>query len=110
MARDLRFSEIKKLADAIMGEVRNVIPVLSISLVACVIKDCGDQGFSAFEVESRVKGLIEDLQADGAPAYVNMQSQVESVLNALFGLQNDKNENIVIRVLGYHTWIALRSG
>ena len=83
MARDLRFSEIKKLADALMGEVRNVIPVLPISLVACVMKDCGEQGLSAFEVESRVKRLIEDLQAAGAPVYVDMQSQVESVLNAL---------------------------
>ena len=83
MARGNRFSEIEKLAVQLMAGIKQIVPVLPISLVATVIKEDGRRGLSAFEVEARVNRLIAQLQANGAPVYVTTQSRVETILNAL---------------------------
>jgi glycerol-3-phosphate O-acyltransferase len=83
MARDDRFSEIEKLADRLMTDIKKILPVLPISLVATVIKEYGSRGLSAFEVENRVNRLIAQLQANDAPVYVTTRSRVETILNAL---------------------------
>jgi glycerol-3-phosphate O-acyltransferase len=83
MARDDRFVEIEKLAGRLMAGIKQIVPVLPISLVATVIKEDGRRGLSAFEVEARVNRLIEQLQANGAPVYVTTKSRVETILNAL---------------------------
>jgi len=83
MERQARFAEIEKLAERIMAGIKQVIPVLPVSLVAMVMKDAGDQELSAFEVEARVNRLIEELQADGVPVYVTTRSRVQTILDAL---------------------------
>jgi glycerol-3-phosphate O-acyltransferase len=83
MARDDRFSEIKKLADRLMTDIEKIVPVLPISLVATVIKEYGSRGVSAFDVEKRVNRLIAQVQANGAPVYVTTRSRVATILNAL---------------------------
>ena len=87
MARDDRFAEIEKLADRLMTGIKQIVPVLPISLVATVIKEDGSRGLSAFEVEARVNLLITRLQAKGAPVYVSAKGRVETILNALNMLQ-----------------------
>ena len=83
LAREERFAEIQKLADLCMTNIKKVVPVLPISLVAMVMKEKGDRGMSAIEVENHVNRLIEKLQAGGAPVYVSAKSKVQMILNAL---------------------------
>jgi len=83
MERDDRFREIEKLADELMSGIKQVIPVLPISLVAAVMKEDDGRGLSAFEVEDLVSRLIEQLQANGAPVYVTRRNRVQTILNAL---------------------------
>ena len=73
----------KNLAGRLMTGIRQIVPVLPISLVATVIIEDGRRGLSAFEVEARVNRLIEQLQAGGAPVYVTTKNRVETILNAL---------------------------
>ncbi len=83
LPRDARFSEIEKLAGRLMSDIKRVIPVLPISLVATVMRETGDQGLSAFEVEAYVNQLIEKLHNDGVPVYVTTRSRVQTILDAL---------------------------
>ena len=83
MARDDRFSEIKKLAGRLMTDIENIIPVLPISLVAAVIKEHNSRGLSALGIENRVNRLIAQIEANGAPVYVTTRGRVETILNAL---------------------------
>ena len=83
MNRDLRFQEIEKFARRLMTNIANVIPILPVALVCSVVKASGNDGLSAFEVESRVNELIEDLNMREAPVYVSSRSRVETILTAL---------------------------
>jgi glycerol-3-phosphate O-acyltransferase len=83
LERKARFSEIEKLAGRIMSGIKRVVPVLPVSLVAMVMRETGDQGLSAFEVEARVNRLIEELQDAGVPVYVTTRSRVQTILDAL---------------------------
>ena len=83
MHRDLRFQEIEKFARQLMADIGNVIPILPVALVASVMKASGHDGLSAFEVETRVNELIEDLNMQAAPVYVSSRSRVQTILNAL---------------------------
>ena len=83
MEREARFVEIARLADQLMSDIKKVVPVLPISLVATVMRETGDQGLSAFEVEAHVNQLIEKLQGDGVPVYVTTRSRVQTILDAL---------------------------
>ena len=83
MERDSRFREIEKLADQLMSNLKQIVPVLPIALVATVIKEFGEQGLSAFEVEAHVNRLIEQLQSKGAPVYVTTRGRVQTILGAL---------------------------
>ena len=83
MERPARFSEIEKLAWRLMSDIKHVVPVLPISLVAAVMRQTGDRGLSAFEVEAHVNQLIERLQGDGVPVYVTSRSRVQTILDAL---------------------------
>ena len=87
LERSDRFLDVKKLADQLMGAIKDVIPALPISLVATVMLESGHQGLGAPEVESRVNQLIEELQKRGAHVYVSPRNRVESILNALNMLQ-----------------------
>jgi glycerol-3-phosphate O-acyltransferase len=83
MERDARFTEIEKLAGRVMSDIKQVVPALPVSLVATVMRESGDQGLSAFEVEAQVNQLIEKLQADRVPVYVTTRSRVQTILDAL---------------------------
>jgi glycerol-3-phosphate O-acyltransferase len=83
MERRTRFQEIENLADQLMIAIQKRVPILPIPLVATVMKKIGPQGVSAFEVESDVNQLIEQLQSKSAPLYVTTRSRVETILNAL---------------------------
>jgi glycerol-3-phosphate O-acyltransferase len=83
MEREARFSEIEKLAGRLMSDIKQVVPVLPVSLVATVMRATGDQGLNAFEVEAHVNQLIDKLQDDGVPVYVTTRSRVQTILDAL---------------------------
>ena len=83
MERGTRFKEIEKLADQLMSYLKQIIPILPIALVATVMKESGEQGLSAFEVEAHVNRLIDQLQAQEAPVYVTSRSRVQTILGAL---------------------------
>jgi glycerol-3-phosphate O-acyltransferase len=83
MERQKRFAEIEKLALRLMTSIKQVIPVLPISLVATIMRQSGDQGLSAFEVEAYVNQLIEKLQEEGAPVYIASRSRVQTILDGL---------------------------
>ena len=83
MERDARFTEIEKLAGRLMSDIKQVVPALPVSLVATVMRETGDRGLSAFEVEAQVNQLIEKLQADRVPVYVTTRSRVQTILDAL---------------------------
>ena len=83
MDRAARFSEIEKLAVRLMSDIKQVVPVLPVSLVATVMRETGDQGLSAFEVEAHVNQLIEKLQDSRVPVYVTTRSRVQTILDAL---------------------------
>jgi len=83
MEREARFSEIEKLAGRLMSDIKQVVPVLPVSLVATVMRETGDQGLSAFEVEAHVNQLIEKLQDQRVPVYVTTRSRVQTILDAL---------------------------
>jgi glycerol-3-phosphate O-acyltransferase len=83
MSREVRFQEIEKFAEELMDSIGNVIPILPVALVASVLKATGDEGLSAFEVESRVNELIENLNRRDAPVYISSRSRVQTILNAL---------------------------
>ena len=83
MNRNLRFQEIEKFARRLMADIGGVIPILPVALVSSVMKASGKDGLSAFEVESRVNELIEDLNVQEAPVYVSSRSRVQTILNAL---------------------------
>jgi glycerol-3-phosphate O-acyltransferase len=83
MEKEARFTEIEKLAGQLMSDIKRVVPVLPISLVATVMRQTGDRGLSAFEVEAHVNQLIETLQNDRVPVYVTTRSRVQTILDAL---------------------------
>ena len=83
MKREARFSEIEKLASRLMSSIKQVVPVLPISLVATVMRQSGDQGLSAFEVEAHVNELIEKFQDQEVPVYITSRSRVQTILDGL---------------------------
>ncbi len=78
-----RFLNVEKLADQLMGAIKQVVPALPISLVATVMLESRQKGLGAFEVEARVNQLIEELEGRGAHVYVSPRNRVESILSAL---------------------------
>ena len=99
MERDARFTEIEKLAGRLMSDIKQVVPALPVSLVATVMRETGDRGLSAFEVEAQVNQLIEKLQADRVPVYVTTRSRVQTILDALNML---KLRNLVVESDGIY--------
>jgi glycerol-3-phosphate O-acyltransferase len=83
MTRKTRFTEIEKLAEQLMAEIKQIVPVLPIPLVAMVMKEFGDYGLSAYEVEAHVNHLIDKLQEKGATVYVTTRGRIQTILEAL---------------------------
>ncbi|MGW8302258.1 MAG: hypothetical protein ACWGNO_09320, partial [Desulfobacterales bacterium] len=83
LERKARFLEVENLAGRLMEAIKQVVPVLPVSLVATVMLESDQKGMRAFEVQTRVNRLIADLQNKGAHVYVSPRQPVESILNAL---------------------------
>jgi predicted glycosyltransferase len=47
------------------------------------MRQSGDRGLSAFEVEAHVNQLIENFQDQGVPVYITSRSRVQTILDAL---------------------------
>ena len=78
-----RFLNVEKLANQLMGAIKQVVPALPISLVATVMLESRQMGLGAYEIEARVNQLIEELERRGAHVYVSPRNRVESILSAL---------------------------
>jgi glycerol-3-phosphate O-acyltransferase len=83
LERRARFLEVGNLAGRLMEAIKQVVPVLPVSLVATVLLESDQNGMRALEVQTRVNRLIADLQDEGAHVYVSPRQPVESILNAL---------------------------
>ncbi|MGD8963263.1 MAG: 1-acyl-sn-glycerol-3-phosphate acyltransferase [Desulfobacterales bacterium] len=83
LERPTRFAEVEKLANRLMDAIRQVVPVLPVSLVATVLLEAQPDGLHAAEVQERVNRCIAELERLGAHVYLSPQNRVESILNAL---------------------------
>ena len=92
----------EKLAVRLMSNIKQVIPVLPISLVATVMRQTGAQGLSAFEVEAHVNQLIEKLQDDDVPVYITSKSRVQTILD---GLNMLKLRHLVVESDGIYKFV-----
>jgi glycerol-3-phosphate O-acyltransferase len=70
-----------------MVAIRQVVPVLPVSLIATVLLDAQPEGLHAAELQERVNRCIAELERCGAHVYLSSQNRVESILNALNMLQ-----------------------
>jgi len=87
LERPTRFAEVEKLANRLMDAIRQVVPVLPVSLVATVLLEAQPGGLHAAELQERVNRFIAELERRGAHVYLSPQNRVESILNALNMLQ-----------------------
>ncbi|MGD2096931.1 MAG: 1-acyl-sn-glycerol-3-phosphate acyltransferase [Desulfobacterales bacterium] len=87
LERPDRFAEVEKLANRLMVAIRQVVPVLPVSLIATVLLDAQPEGLHAAELQERVNRCIAELERCGAHVYLSSQNRVESILNALNMLQ-----------------------
>lgn len=81
--RETRFVYVEKLCKQLMNSIEQVIPILPVSLVATVMLESVEQPLSAFDVEARVHGLIDVLEARGATVHVSGRSRAQNILTAL---------------------------
>lgn len=81
--RATRFVFVEKLCKQLMHSIEQVVPLLPVSLVAMVMLESVEQPLSAFDVEARVHGLIDELEARGATVYVSRRSRAQNILTAL---------------------------
>lgn len=87
LKRPARFAEVEKLANRLMDGIRQVIPVLPVSLIATVLLDAQPEGLHAAELQERVNRRMGELERFGAHVYLSSQNRVASILNALNMLQ-----------------------
>ena len=80
--RSKRFSLIQELCNQLMVSIRDIVPVLSVSLVAGVLLERREPWLSELDIKARVHGLIEELQAQGAPVHIPTRGAELSVTTA----------------------------
>ena len=80
--RSERFSLVQELCNQLMVSIRDIVPVLPVSLVAGVLLERREPWLSEFDIKARVHGLIEELQAQGAPVHVPTRGAELSVTTA----------------------------
>ena len=66
---------VAKLGEAVMQSISRVIPVLPVSVVACVIERAGAGPLSELELKSRSLELMTALEKNGARIYIPRQDQ-----------------------------------
>ncbi|MBT4363802.1 MAG: glycerol-3-phosphate acyltransferase [Desulfobacterales bacterium] len=86
LKRKDRFVKIEELCNKLMGDIKDIVPVLPVALVSSVMLSSGDQERSVFEVKADVNRLIEKLRANGALIYFpkhNFEKYIEMALEML---------------------------
>jgi glycerol-3-phosphate O-acyltransferase len=80
--REARFSLVQKLCNQLMASIQDIVPVLPVSLVASVLLELRERRLSEFDVKAHVHGLIQELQAQGAPVHVPRRGLELSITTA----------------------------
>jgi glycerol-3-phosphate O-acyltransferase len=80
--RSERFSLVQELCNQLMVSIRDIVPILPVSLVASVLLERREPWLSEFDIKARVHGLIEKLQAQGAPVHIPTRGAELSVTTA----------------------------
>ena len=96
MERPERTDRVKALAQELMGEVGNVIPVVPVPLVAHLFVENPDQAMSKQEIKLRCRTLMADFESSGAHVYTPHRDQdlaIESGLDALILRHLVREEN-----------------
>ena len=70
-----RRTAVAALGDTVMQRISRVIPVLPVSIVACVVVRAGDSALSELELKSRALTLMIALERHGARIYIPRQDQ-----------------------------------
>ncbi|MEX2527798.1 MAG: 1-acyl-sn-glycerol-3-phosphate acyltransferase [Gemmatimonadota bacterium] len=70
LSREERFQVVEALGQVVMEGVKEVIPVLPVSLVATVLVEDGQEPLTAMGLKARVERLIQKLEERGAHLYV----------------------------------------
>lgn len=70
LSREERFQVVEALGQVVMDGVKEVIPVLPVSLVATVLVEEGQEPLTAMGLKARVETLIQRLEERGAHLYV----------------------------------------
>lgn len=85
--RDARFSLIQRLCNQLMDAIRDIVPVLPISLVSSVLLESREIWLSEFDIKARVHRLIQELQAQGAPVHIPTRGLELSITQAFHMLK-----------------------
>jgi len=86
LKRNDRFVKIEELCNKLMGDIKDIVPVLPVALVSSVMLNSGDQERSVFEVKADVNRLIDKLRSNGALIYYpkhNFEKYIEMALEML---------------------------
>lgn len=75
MEKEARFREIAKLAEQLMEEVGDMVPVLPVSLVAKALVDAPEKSMDRLSLKARVHDLVETLESAGAHVYIPRQDR-----------------------------------
>lgn len=70
LKKEVRIENIMLLANDLMQAVSQAVPVVPVSLIACVFVEKPDKAFSDLEIKARVQSLIDELERNGAHVYI----------------------------------------
>ena len=77
------FQTTQRLAETLMTEIRYVIPILPVPLLATLFQQHPDAALTAFEVKTRAMDLVQTLQDAGAPIRDQEKPQEATIERAL---------------------------
>ena len=80
--RDARFALVQKLSNQLMVSIEDNVPVLPVSLVACVLLEFREHPLGEFDIKARVHGIIQELRAQGAPVHIPTRGLELSITQA----------------------------
>lgn len=94
-----RFNQVKNLADSLMKEIGDVVPILPVALISEVLLEKKKIWQSELDVKAQVSAKIDALQAKGAPINIAsnaIEGVITNALNMLIGRRLvDVEENLI---------------
>lgn len=97
--QDIRFEHVKKLADQLMKNISDVIPVLPIALISEILLNNKNQWKSELELKTQALQKIDELKFSGAPINLSANACEGVLSNALNMLTSrgvvDVKENLM---------------